>query len=77
METTIGNSNPALWQYVKPSSVFEGIRSVVANRLAKSGYEWADTFDSGYNSGTYVSLLQYLQASVPGYFAIYIYMSEG
>ena len=54
METTIGNSNPALWKYVSPNTVLEGIRTVVANRLAKSGYEWATIFDSGFNSGTYV-----------------------
>ncbi|KAL8560033.1 hypothetical protein ACOMHN_041503 [Nucella lapillus] len=52
METTIGNSNSSLWKYVTSSSVLEGIRSVVANRLAKSGAEWASIF-SLYNSGTY------------------------
>lgn len=54
METTIGNSNDTLWQYVKPvGSVFESIRNVVANRLAKSGSEWAELF-SRFNSGTSV-----------------------
>ncbi|KAK7087515.1 putative phospholipase B-like 2 [Littorina saxatilis] len=52
METTIGNSNPGLWSFVRPTTVLEGIRSVVANRLAKSGKEWVDTF-SLLNSGTY------------------------
>ena len=38
METTIGNSNKDLWKYVKPvGTVLEGVRSVVANRLATSG----------------------------------------
>ncbi|KAK7477434.1 hypothetical protein BaRGS_00031336 [Batillaria attramentaria] len=52
METTIGNNNPDLWKYVQPESVLEGIRSVVANRISKSGDEWAKTF-SFINSGTY------------------------
>jgi len=52
METTIGNSNASLWQYVQPlNSLFEGIRSMVANRLATSGGEWSEIF-SRYNSGT-------------------------
>ena len=38
METTIGNSNADLWKYIKPTGqVLEGIRSVVANRLATTG----------------------------------------
>ena len=53
METTIGNYNPALWQYVTPHSVFENMRVIVANRLANSGREWSSIF-SQYNSGTYV-----------------------
>ena len=51
-ETTIGNSNADLWSQVVPQSVLEGIRSVVANRLATSGAEWTSIFES-YNSGTY------------------------
>jgi len=52
METTIGNNNADLWKYVTPQSVFEGIRAVVANRLATSGSEWASIFGD-LNSGTY------------------------
>ncbi|XP_071093734.1 putative phospholipase B-like 2 [Haliotis cracherodii] len=52
METTIGNSNNDLWKYVTPQSVLEGVRSLVANRLATSGVEWAYYF-SQENSGTY------------------------
>lgn len=53
METTIGNSNKDLWKYVKPvGTVLEGVRSVVANRLATSGKTWTDVFGR-YNSGTY------------------------
>jgi hypothetical protein len=53
METTICNDNEALWKYVQPTnSVFEAIRTVVANRLATSGSQWAQIF-SQYNSGTY------------------------
>jgi len=51
-ETTIGNGNKDLWQYVKPSSVLEWVRTIVANRLAASGSEWAYLFEK-YNSGTY------------------------
>ncbi|XP_076434950.1 putative phospholipase B-like 2 [Babylonia areolata] len=53
METTIGNSNSSLWQLVTPSSLMEGVRSVVSNRVTKSGAEWASTF-SLFNSGTSV-----------------------
>ena len=53
METTIGNNNASLWQYVKPEkSVLEGIRATVANRLATSGKEWTKIF-AYINSGTY------------------------
>ncbi|KAI5630156.1 putative phospholipase B-like 2 precursor, partial [Silurus asotus] len=53
LETTIGNSNSDLWKFVTPQgSVMEWLRNIVANRLARSGKEWADMF-SQYNSGTY------------------------
>ncbi|XP_069475333.1 putative phospholipase B-like 2 [Ambystoma mexicanum] len=53
LETTIGNSNPALWKFVKPKgTVFEWLRNIVANRLAKNGSEWASIFTK-FNSGTY------------------------
>ncbi|XP_030074695.1 putative phospholipase B-like 2 [Microcaecilia unicolor] len=53
LETTNGNNNPALWKYVQPEgSVFEWLRNVVANRLAKGGAEWASIFKK-FNSGTY------------------------
>ncbi|XP_064424063.1 putative phospholipase B-like 2 isoform X2 [Latimeria chalumnae] len=53
LETTIGNSNPALWKYVRPEgAVMEWLRNIVANRLAKSGMEWATVFKK-FNSGTY------------------------
>lgn len=53
LETTIGNSNPALWKFVQPAgSVLEWLRNIVANRLASTGKEWAEIF-SKYNSGTY------------------------
>ena len=52
METTISNWNESLWQYVQPlNTVFEPIRSMVANRLATSGGEWVEIF-SQFNSGT-------------------------
>ncbi|XP_060063840.1 putative phospholipase B-like 2 [Ylistrum balloti] len=53
METTIGNSNDKLWSFIQPTySVPEGIRSMVANRLASTGKDWAEIF-SHLNSGTY------------------------
>ncbi|KAL3858015.1 hypothetical protein ACJMK2_012631 [Sinanodonta woodiana] len=53
LETTIGNSNNDLWKYVKPTGgVLEGIRTMAANRLAKTGDDWAKIF-SQFNSGTY------------------------
>uniref|UniRef100_A0A7N8XR03 Phospholipase B-like n=1 Tax=Mastacembelus armatus TaxID=205130 RepID=A0A7N8XR03_9TELE len=53
LETTIGNSNPALWKFVQPTgSVMEWLRNIVANRLAATGKEWAEIFKK-YNSGTY------------------------
>ncbi|KAG6932267.1 phospholipase B domain containing 2 [Chelydra serpentina] len=53
LETTIGNSNAALWKYIHPKeSVLEWLRNIVANRLARSGAEWAAIFRQ-FNSGTY------------------------
>ncbi|XP_068213590.1 putative phospholipase B-like 2 [Palaemon carinicauda] len=53
METTIGNSNPQLWQYVQPENqLTEWMRTIIANRMAFNGDEWAEYFTQ-YNSGTY------------------------
>ncbi|XP_054700712.1 putative phospholipase B-like 2 [Grus americana] len=53
LETTIGNNNPARWKYLDPrGSVLEWLRNIVANRLARSGPEWAAVFRQ-FNSGTY------------------------
>ncbi|NWI86069.1 PLBLB protein, partial [Pitta sordida] len=53
LETTIGNNNPGLWKYLNPQgSVLEWLRNIVANRLARSGPEWATVFRR-FNSGTY------------------------
>lgn len=52
LETTIGNSNPALWKHVQPRCILEWARNVIANRLGSSGEMWAETF-SQENSGTY------------------------
>eukprot|EP00096_Caligus_rogercresseyi_P012655 TRINITY_DN5370_c0_g1_i1.p1 TRINITY_DN5370_c0_g1~~TRINITY_DN5370_c0_g1_i1.p1 ORF type:complete len:563 (+),score=96.26 TRINITY_DN5370_c0_g1_i1:42-1730(+) len=53
IETTIGNGNASLWQYVTPvGSVLEGVRATVANRLARTGGHWVSVF-SKRNSGTY------------------------
>uniref|UniRef100_A0A6I8SMG5 Phospholipase B-like n=1 Tax=Xenopus tropicalis TaxID=8364 RepID=A0A6I8SMG5_XENTR len=52
LETTIGNSNDALWKYIKPQdSVMEWLRNIAANRLATGGQEWASIFKK-FNSGT-------------------------
>ncbi|XP_074015954.1 putative phospholipase B-like 2 [Numenius arquata] len=53
LETTIGNNNPARWKFLDPrGSVLEWLRNIVANRLARSGPEWAAVFRQ-FNSGTY------------------------
>jgi hypothetical protein len=52
IETTIGNNNASLYQYVVPESVLEWHRVVVANRLSTTSPGWVATF-SGHNSGTY------------------------
>ncbi|XP_066989802.1 LOW QUALITY PROTEIN: putative phospholipase B-like 2 [Macrobrachium rosenbergii] len=53
LETTIGNSNPQLWQYVQPKGqILEWMRTIIANRMATDGESWVSFF-SGYNSGTY------------------------
>ncbi|NXT19217.1 PLBLB protein, partial [Syrrhaptes paradoxus] len=53
LETTIGNNDPARWKYLEPrGSVLEWLRNIVANRLARSGPEWAAVFRR-FNSGTY------------------------
>ncbi|XP_045152636.1 putative phospholipase B-like 2, partial [Echinops telfairi] len=68
LETTIGNSNPVLWKYVRPGgSVLEWLRSVVANRLALDGATWADVFKK-FNSGTYNNqwMIVDYKAFVPG-----------
>jgi len=53
LETTIGNGNQTLYElYVKPTTVLEWARNVLANRLATDGPSWAAVY-SRYNSGTY------------------------
>ena len=52
METTIGNMNKELWKYITFESVMEGVRTIVANRLAINGLEWCQIFQK-HNSGTY------------------------
>jgi hypothetical protein len=52
IETTIGNSNPALWKYVTPQLNLYWIRIQIASRLAHGTQDWAKWF-SLYNSGTY------------------------
>ncbi|XP_052420567.1 putative phospholipase B-like 2 isoform X2 [Carassius gibelio] len=68
LETTIGNSNAALWGLVQPrGAVMEWLRNIVANRLAPSGRAWTDIF-SKYNSGTYNNqwMVVDYKAFVPG-----------
>lgn len=53
LETTLENYNDDLWKLILPNgSVPEFIRSMVANRLANSGWMWTEVF-SRHNSGTY------------------------
>ncbi|NWW96444.1 PLBLB protein, partial [Rhynochetos jubatus] len=68
LETTIGNNNPARWKYLDPrGSVLEWLRNIVANRLARSGPEWATVFKR-FNSGTYNNqwMVVDYKAFVPG-----------
>lgn len=52
-ETTIGNNNAELWKKgISPKSVWEWVRNMVANRLARNGEEWTATFGR-YNNGCY------------------------
>lgn len=54
METTIENNNKKIAKRntVPNGCVLEGIRAMVANRIATNGPQWAKIF-SAYNSGTY------------------------
>lgn len=53
LETTIGNSNNSLYNGITADGiVLEWVRSIVANRLAVNGAQWADLF-ARLNSGTY------------------------
>uniref|UniRef100_A0A8D0H935 Phospholipase B-like n=1 Tax=Sphenodon punctatus TaxID=8508 RepID=A0A8D0H935_SPHPU len=68
LETTIGNSNAARWKYIQPEgSVLEWLRNIVANRLARRGLEWANTFQR-FSSGTYNNqwMIVDYNAFVPG-----------
>ena len=51
LETTIGNSNPSRSKYIQPTSILEGLRVMLANRLSTTGMEWGKNFQK-YNSGT-------------------------
>merc|ERR1712241_953732 len=53
LETTTGNYNNSLWKYVTSNdTMLEGVRVMIANRLANNGSQWANLFKD-YNSGTY------------------------
>ena len=52
LETTIINNNASLWALVRPESVMDWARNMVANRLADDGASWAAYF-ARENSGTY------------------------
>jgi hypothetical protein len=68
LETTIGNNNMTLYSlFVKPDTVLEWVRNVVANRLAASGPEWAEVF-SLHNSGTYNNVREGLPAALQVFF---------
>ncbi|XP_078277859.1 putative phospholipase B-like 2 isoform X2 [Rhinoraja longicauda] len=72
LETTIGNNNPHLWNFVKPDgSVMEWLRNIVANRLATNGAEWAAAFKK-FNSGTYNNqwMIVNYNSFIPGKFDI-------
>ena len=52
LETTIINNNASLWSLIRPESVMDWARNMVANRLADDGNSWAAYFQRE-NSGTY------------------------
>jgi len=52
METTNSIMDTDLYDLVKPQTLLTWQRTVIANRLANSGSQWAQLF-SKYNSGTY------------------------
>jgi len=52
-ETTIGIYNATVYKVeIKPDTVPEWVRNIVANRLASTGAQWGDIF-TRHNSGTY------------------------
>ena len=51
METTNLYTNLDLLSDITPECVFEPIRAMVANRLARTGRDWVQTFATD-NSGT-------------------------
>ncbi|KAJ2944695.1 hypothetical protein O0L34_g4052 [Tuta absoluta] len=52
-ETTIGNSNRSLFEYINPEGqILEFVRVMIANRLARNAAEWVQIFRK-HNSGTY------------------------
>jgi len=52
-ETTIGNSNPDLaTTFVSPLTLMEWLRNMLANRMAKSGWDWPGLY-ALHNSGSY------------------------
>lgn len=56
-ETTIGNSNPRLYRYIRPrGTVLTWVRTMVATRLAGKGRDWVRHF-ARHNSGTSVVAL--------------------
>lgn len=52
IETTINIYNHDLYRNIKPQTVSEWMRVIIANRLARTGREWTDLFFM-YNDGTY------------------------
>ena len=51
METSLSIYNKSLYSVLTPHSLISGIRAMVANRMARSGSEWAEYFGFQ-NSGT-------------------------
>jgi hypothetical protein len=63
LETTIINNNATLWALLKPESVMDWARNMVANRLADDGNSWAAYFQRE-NSGTYNNMFLVLSYSM-------------
>ena len=77
IETTNSLYNLHLLEHVVPRTTLSWIRAIASNRLASSGYNWAESF-AKYHSGTYTNQWMVLDHSkftpgmtpLPGFFVV-------